>query len=83
MPVVKFNATVQTDCKPHLVLDDGAVLREQLRMVDEIRQTFSFRFIEFPLPIDNYVARVSMMTSMPICLRKVRISRSFLPKLTR
>ena len=83
MPVVKFNATVQTDCKPHLVLDDGAVLREQLRMVDEIRQTFSFRFIEFPLPIDNYVARVSMMTSMPLRLRKVRISRSFLPKLTR
>ncbi|MGX5024805.1 SRPBCC family protein [Enterobacter sp. UPMP2060] len=48
-------------CKRRLVLDDGAVLREQLLMVDEGRQTFSYRFIESPLPVDNYVATVSLI----------------------
>lgn len=48
-------------CKRRLVLQDGAVLREQLMMVDENRQSLSYRFIESPLPVDNYVATVSLI----------------------
>ncbi|MDR2265365.1 MAG: SRPBCC family protein [Enterobacter asburiae] len=48
-------------CKRRLVLADGAVLREQLLMVDEGRQTFSYRFIESPLPVNNYVATISLI----------------------
>ncbi|MHC5177210.1 SRPBCC family protein [Serratia rhizosphaerae] len=48
-------------CKRRLVLADGAVLREQLLMVDEGRQSLSYRFIESPLPVDNYVATVSLI----------------------
>ena len=48
-------------CKRWLVLEDGAVLREQLLMVDEGRQSLSYRFIESPLPVNNYVATVSLI----------------------
>lgn len=30
-------------------------------MVDEGRQSLSYRFIESPLPVDNYVATVSLI----------------------
>lgn len=48
-------------CRRRLVLADGAVLREQLLMVDEGQQSLSYRFIESPLPVDNYVATVSLV----------------------
>ncbi|MHA6311842.1 SRPBCC family protein [Pantoea sp. S-LA4] len=48
-------------CKRRLVLKNGDVLREQLLMVDETRQAFSYRFIESPLPVDDYVATVSLI----------------------
>ena len=48
-------------CRRRLVLDNGEILREQLLMADEDRQSFSYRFIESPLPVDNYVATVSLI----------------------
>lgn len=47
-------------CKRHLVLENGDVLREQLLMLDEGNQAFSYRFIESPLAVDGYVATVSL-----------------------
>lgn len=48
-------------CYRRLVLENGEILREQLLMADEDRQSFSYRFIESPLPVDNYVATVSLV----------------------
>jgi len=48
-------------CKRRLVLENGDVLREQLLMLDEGNQAFSYRFIESPLAVDNYVATVSLI----------------------
>lgn len=48
-------------CKRRLVLGNGDVLREQLLMLDEGNLSFSYRFIESPLEVDNYVATVSLI----------------------
>ncbi|WP_323661054.1 SRPBCC family protein [Pectobacterium versatile] len=48
-------------CRRKLILENGDILREQLLMVDEERLAFSYRFIEAPLPVDNYVANVSLL----------------------
>lgn len=48
-------------CKRRLILDNGNVLREELLILDEENQTFSYRFIESPLAVDNYVATVSLI----------------------
>jgi len=45
-------------CIRRLILADGATLLEQLLMVDERQQSFSYRFLEAPLAVDNYVAHV-------------------------
>lgn len=55
----------QTDglpgCKRRLVLENGDVLREELLMLDEGNQAFSYCFIESPLAVDDYVATVSLI----------------------
>jgi hypothetical protein len=48
-------------CIRRLVLADGAMLREQLLMMDERQQSFSYRFLEAPLAVDNYVAHVKII----------------------
>ncbi len=48
-------------CIRRLTLQDGAVLRERLLMVDERDQTFSYCFEEAPLPLDNYIATVRLV----------------------
>ena len=48
-------------CVRRLVLADGAILREQLLMMDESQRTFSYRFVEAPLQVDNYVAHVKVI----------------------
>lgn len=48
-------------CIRRLILQGGAVLRERLLMVDERHLTFSYRFEEAPLPLDNYVATVKLV----------------------
>lgn len=48
-------------CVRKLTLQDGDVLRERLLMVDECNLTFSYRFEEAPLPIDNYIATVRLV----------------------
>lgn len=47
-------------CIRKLVLADGAVVRERLLSVDDRNLTFSYRFEEAPLPLDNYVATVKL-----------------------
>lgn len=48
-------------CIRRLTLQDGAILRERLLMVDERHLSFSYRFEEAPLPLDNYVATVKLV----------------------
>lgn len=48
-------------CIRRLTLQDGAVLREKLLSVDEPDLQFSYRFVESPLPVDNYVATVRLI----------------------
>lgn len=48
-------------CKRRLTLENGDILREQLLMLDVGNQAFSYRFIESPLAVDNYVATVSLI----------------------
>lgn len=48
-------------CVRRLVLQDGAVLRERLLAVDEGQLSFSYRFEEAPLPVDNYVMTVKLI----------------------
>lgn len=47
-------------CVRKLVLQDGAIVRERLLSVDERNMSFSYRFEEAPLPLDNYVAIVKL-----------------------
>lgn len=48
-------------CVRRLTLQDGGVLREQLLTMDDPRRSLSYRFLESPLPLDNYVANVSLV----------------------
>ncbi len=48
-------------CVRHLTLVGGGVLREQLLMVDQAQMSFSYRFVESPLPVDDYVATVKVI----------------------
>ncbi|WP_219729217.1 SRPBCC family protein [Pectobacterium odoriferum] len=48
-------------CVRRLTLQGGAVLRERLLMVDERHLSFSYRFEEAPLLVDNYVATVKLI----------------------
>jgi len=48
-------------CIRRLTLQDGAILREQLLMLDARNRSFSYRFVESPLPLDNYVATVKLV----------------------
>jgi len=48
-------------CRRRLVLENGDVLREELLMLDADKRTFSYRFIETPLAVDDYVATVSLV----------------------
>lgn len=51
-------------CVRRLTLQDGAILRERLLAVDESQLTFSYRFEEAPLPVDDYVMIVKLI---PLC----------------
>lgn len=55
----------QADSLPGVIrmlrLQDGAIVRERLLAVDERNLTFSYRFEEAPLPLDNYVASVMLV----------------------
>ncbi|WP_439862618.1 SRPBCC family protein [Pseudomonas antarctica] len=48
-------------CIRRLTLQDGAILREQLLSVDAVNLQFSYRFVEAPLPVDNYVLTVRLI----------------------
>lgn len=48
-------------CVRRLTLQDGAILRERLLLVDESRRMLSYRFEEAPLPLDRYVANVTLV----------------------
>ncbi|MBY4890674.1 SRPBCC family protein [Pantoea sp. DY-15] len=48
-------------CRRRLVLENGDVLREELLMLDAGKRAFSYRFIEAPLAVDDYVATVSLI----------------------
>ncbi|PHN24764.1 SRPBCC family protein [Pseudomonas sp. ICMP 460] len=48
-------------CIRRLTLQDGAILREQLLSVDAVNLQFSYRFVEAPLPVDNYVLSVRLI----------------------
>lgn len=49
-------------CIRRLTLQDGAVIREKLLAVDATNLQFSYRFEESPLPVDNYVATVRLIS---------------------
>lgn len=48
-------------CIRRLTLQDGAIIREKLLAMDETNLVFSYRFVEAPLPVDNYVATVRVI----------------------
>jgi hypothetical protein len=49
-------------CIRKLTLADGAVVRERLLSIDDRNTTLSYRFEESPLPLDNYVATVKLVS---------------------
>lgn len=51
-------------CIRRLTLENGAMLRERLLAVDDSQLSFSYRFEEAPLPVDDYVMTVKLI---PIC----------------
>ncbi|MEP7008195.1 MAG: SRPBCC family protein [Sphingomonas bacterium] len=48
-------------CIRHLTLADGAVLRERLLALDDANRSFTYRFEEAPLPVDNYHLTVALV----------------------
>jgi hypothetical protein len=48
-------------CVRVLDLADGATLRERLLAVDEANRSFTYRFDEAPLPVDDYQLSVSLV----------------------
>lgn len=48
-------------CVRVLRLADGGVLRERLLAVDETNRSFTYRFDEAPLPVDDYHLTVSLV----------------------
>jgi len=51
-------------CIRRLTLANGAILRERLLAMDDSQLSFSYRFEEAPLPVDDYVMTVKLI---PIC----------------
>lgn len=51
-------------CIRRLTLENGAILRERLLAMDDSQLSFSYRFEEAPLPVDDYVMTVKLV---PIC----------------
>ncbi|WP_415767580.1 SRPBCC family protein [Pseudomonas sp. ZB1P45] len=49
-------------CVRKLTLADGAVVRERLLTVDDRNLTLCYRFEESPLPLDNYLATVKLVS---------------------
>jgi hypothetical protein len=49
-------------CIRKLTLADGGVVRERLLSIDDRNTTLSYRFEESPLPLDNYVATVKLVS---------------------
>jgi hypothetical protein len=48
-------------CIRRLNLKDGAVLRERLLAIDDSQLSFSYRFEQAPLPVDDYVMTVKLI----------------------
>lgn len=48
-------------CIRTLTLQDGAILRERLLAMDDSQLSFSYRFEEAPLPVDDYVMTVKLI----------------------
>lgn len=51
----------QVGCIRRLGLKDGAILRERLLALDDSQLSFSYRFEQAPLPIDDYVMTVKLI----------------------
>lgn len=51
-------------CIRRLTLENGAILRERLLAMDDSQLSFSYRFEEAPMPVDDYVMTVKLV---PIC----------------
>ncbi|MGL4276878.1 MAG: SRPBCC family protein [Morganella morganii] len=45
----------------HLILKDGAILRETLLSMDDRQRQLSYGFAVSPLPVDNYVAGLKVI----------------------
>lgn len=54
-------------CIRKLTLQDGGTLTEQLLSIDDRNRALSYKFVEAPLPLDNYVlsVRVTPVTREP------------------
>lgn len=48
-------------CIRHLTLADGVVLRERLLALDDANRSFTYRFEEAPLPVDDYHLTVALV----------------------
>lgn len=51
-------------CIRRLTLENGGILRERLLAMDDSQLSFSYRFEEAPLPVDDYVMTVKLI---PVC----------------
>ena len=48
-------------CVRRFTMQDGAELREQLLALSDLEMTFSYRLLETPIPLFNYVAHVRLL----------------------
>jgi hypothetical protein len=48
-------------CVRRFVLRDGSELREQLRGLSDLEQTFTYCLLDTPIPLFNYVAHVRLL----------------------
>jgi hypothetical protein len=56
-------ANNQAGCIRNLVLENGARIREQLLAISDQDRSWSYKMVESPLPVTNYVATVRLSSS--------------------
>lgn len=51
----------EVGCLRHLTLEDGGVVRERLRVLDDENRSYSYEFIESPFPVRRYLSTIRVL----------------------